>query len=294
MTQLTTKLFAFVLMPFERAFDDVYQMGIKDACLDAGMYCERIDKQIFEERILERIYNQMAKADVIIADMTGRDPNVFYEVGYAHALGKRVILITQNEEDIPFDLKLFYHIVYGGRIAELKEKLRQRMAWSVEHPQDTAFEQVEQIQFFIQGIPLTDELIVPVQLEHKSFLQEKNIEYTALPIEFMANNPAGKRVQSASFTPILLSPAFCERCAMMISPNSSVEYQTLKLPDGRLLHRPPKSCHIESGGWDEVLFNLWVKIEDGIKLNHPYDFTLRILTDGPARDFDFKVKMINF
>ena len=107
-------------MPFEKEFDDVYQLGIKEACKEAGAYCERVDEQLFHESILERIYNQISKADVVIADMTGRNPNVFYEAGYAHALGKKVILVTQNSEDIPFDLKHYPHIIYQGRITDIK------------------------------------------------------------------------------------------------------------------------------------------------------------------------------
>jgi hypothetical protein len=64
------KPFAFVLMPFSSDFDDTYILGIKAACTDAGYYCERVDEQIFEETMLERIYNQIAKADLIVADMS--------------------------------------------------------------------------------------------------------------------------------------------------------------------------------------------------------------------------------
>src|SRR5579859_3658565 len=99
MDSLQPKPFVFVLMPFDDKFADIYQFGIKAACADVGAYCERVDEQHFHESILERIYNQIAKADVIISDMTGRNPNVFYETGYAHALGKRVILLTQAAAD---------------------------------------------------------------------------------------------------------------------------------------------------------------------------------------------------
>jgi hypothetical protein len=54
---------------------------------------------MYEGTILQRIYNQIAKADIIVSDMTGKNPNVFYETGYAHALNKQVILLTQNKED---------------------------------------------------------------------------------------------------------------------------------------------------------------------------------------------------
>lgn len=128
------RAFCFVLMPFTEAFDDVYRLGIKDACSNAGAYCERVDEQIFNERILDRIYNQIAKADLVIADMTGRNPNVFYEVGYAHALGKLTILLTRNADDIPFDLKHFPHIVYGTRISNLRDELEKRVKHFVQNP----------------------------------------------------------------------------------------------------------------------------------------------------------------
>ena len=67
-------------MPFDASFDDVYDLGIKPAANSAGAYCERVDEQIFEGSILARVYNQIAKADLIVADMSGRNPNVFYEV----------------------------------------------------------------------------------------------------------------------------------------------------------------------------------------------------------------------
>src|SRR5438105_9690132 len=133
----TPKPFVFVLMPFDSGFDDIYKFGIKGAAEDADAYAERIDEQIFSEGILDRVFNQINKADVIVADMTGRNPNVFYEVGYAHALGKIVLLLTQQGDDIPFDLKHHQHIVYGGSIEVLKSQLVRRMFWAVEESRKT-------------------------------------------------------------------------------------------------------------------------------------------------------------
>lgn len=129
------KPFIFVLMPFDARFDDIYKFGIKGAADDVGAYAERVDEQIFTEGILDRIFNQINKADIIVADMTGRNPNVFYEVGYAHALGKIVLLLTQNTDDIPFDLKHHQHTVYGGSIELLREQLSPRLEWAIEESQ---------------------------------------------------------------------------------------------------------------------------------------------------------------
>src|ERR1044071_6676009 len=136
MEETKSKPFVFVLMPFSQDFTDIYEAGIKPACRDAGAYCERVDEQIFVESILDRVYKQIAKADVIIAEMTGRNPNVFYETGYAHALNKTVILLTQNADDIPFDLKHYPHIVYGGKISSLKSQIEARIRWSIENPNE--------------------------------------------------------------------------------------------------------------------------------------------------------------
>jgi Nucleoside 2-deoxyribosyltransferase len=136
MDETSPKPFVFVLMPFSNEFTDIYEVGIKQACRDAGVYCERVDEQIFLENILERVYNQIAKADIVVADMTGKNPNVFYEVGYAHALNKRVILLTKNADDIPFDLKHYPHIVYEGRITYLKTQLESRIHWCIENSKE--------------------------------------------------------------------------------------------------------------------------------------------------------------
>ena len=99
---MPTKPFAFVLMPFDDAFDDIYKLGIQATATECGVVAERVDEQTFSETILERIYRQIENADFIIADMTRRNPNVFYEVGYAHARGKLCTLLTQSVDDIPF------------------------------------------------------------------------------------------------------------------------------------------------------------------------------------------------
>lgn len=110
-------------MPFDQQFNDVYTLGIKEAVEKAGVLAERVDEQVYHrEGILERIYNQIEIADLIIADMTGKSPNVFYEVGYAHAKNKLCVLLTRNPEDIPFDLKHHRHIVYSS-VSDLRSKI---------------------------------------------------------------------------------------------------------------------------------------------------------------------------
>ena len=95
-------IFAFVLMPFSEEFDDLYKFGIKEPAAGIDVLAERVDEQIYAESILERIYRQIDVADIVIADMSGQNPNVFYEVGYAHAKDKLCILMTSDAQKLPF------------------------------------------------------------------------------------------------------------------------------------------------------------------------------------------------
>ena len=123
-------MFAFVLMPFDTAFDDIYRLGIKETAEKLGIRAERVDEQIFhKENILERIYRQIDAADLIIADLTGRNANVFYETGYAHAKGKVCLLLTSKADDIPFDLKHHRHLIYGDSIQNLRQTLEKDLEW---------------------------------------------------------------------------------------------------------------------------------------------------------------------
>lgn len=130
MTKKEELLFAFVLMPFDSKFDDIYKFGIKEPAATLDIRAERVDEQIYQEGILERIYRQIDAADIVIADMSGQNPNVFYEVGYAHAKEKLCILLTTNADDIPFDLKHRRHIVYNGSIKTLSTQIGEELLWA--------------------------------------------------------------------------------------------------------------------------------------------------------------------
>ena len=123
-------IFAFVLMPFDPKFNDVYNIGIKEAAIHVGIIAERIDEQIFVEGMMDRVYRQIEAADIIIADLSNKNANVFYELGYAHAKDKLCLLLTTDAQDIPFDLKHRRHIVYESSISYLREELIKNLEWA--------------------------------------------------------------------------------------------------------------------------------------------------------------------
>jgi nucleoside 2-deoxyribosyltransferase len=85
----------------------------------AGFNCKRADN-LFGHNILNDIWLAINRAEVIIADITSRNPNVFYEIGIAHTIGKKVILLSQKKEDIPFDFLHYRHILYEDNTDGIK------------------------------------------------------------------------------------------------------------------------------------------------------------------------------
>jgi len=101
-----------VMMPFDAGFSDVYR-AIKKGVEDEGSNCERADNLWTDHKIIQTIVTLICQADMIIADCSKRNPNVFYEAGIAHTLGKDVVLLAQDiEHDIPFDLRHLSVIKY--------------------------------------------------------------------------------------------------------------------------------------------------------------------------------------
>ena len=104
---------AFVLSPFAEPFDTIYEDHLKPSVESAGdLRCLRAD-DIYDNRpIMEDIWKSINEAKIIISDLTGKNPNVFYETGIAHTIGKEVVLVTQSMADVPFDLRHLRCIVY--------------------------------------------------------------------------------------------------------------------------------------------------------------------------------------
>lgn len=95
---------ASAMMPFAKVFDEVFA-ALKEAAKEAGLRCRRADDIWENPAVIQDVVSLIDRSRVVICDCSGRNPNVFYETGIAHTLGREVILITQSSEDIPFDLR---------------------------------------------------------------------------------------------------------------------------------------------------------------------------------------------
>ncbi len=105
----------FVLMPFGSAWSARVWKRIQEVCRKLGLQVKRAD-ELVGPVIMEDIWQGICQARVILADLTGRNPNVFYELGLAHTLGKRVVLLTQNIHEVPFDLIGLRCVVYEDNV----------------------------------------------------------------------------------------------------------------------------------------------------------------------------------
>ena len=110
---LVDQQLVFVLSPFHEPFNTIYTDHISPSVESIhGLRCLRAD-DIYDNRpIMEDIWRFTNEARLLVAELTGRNPNVFYETGIAHTVGKDVILITQSMDDVPFDLKHLRCVVY--------------------------------------------------------------------------------------------------------------------------------------------------------------------------------------
>lgn len=291
------KPFVFVLMPFAPEFDDVYSIGIKDACKKAGAYCERLDEQIFRENMLERIYNQIAKADLIVADMTGRNPNVFYEVGYAHALGKTVILLTRDGVDIPFDLKHHYHLVYEGSITKLKEELQKRIRYHISHPEFAAGADAGELDLFINDHQLSGRPTLDVPIKIRSYrafgddsYPNKGIEQQYLPIQLTVHHPQKTNYETIYASLQLVAPSLFSKC-MLVEGNTTRVYRSVRMPSNLIAHRPLHDMNVSPGEWDAVEFPLSTD-SNAIETCEFYEFELHMIRRGPPLIFPFRINVL--
>jgi hypothetical protein len=115
---------------FSDTLKPIYDNNILTVAKEIGISVARADDFFTIGTIISDIWHAIYHARLIIADCTGRNPNVFYEIGMAHTLGKPTILIVQNLEDIPFDLRHLRVIEYKQTTSDLeifKDKLKRTL-----------------------------------------------------------------------------------------------------------------------------------------------------------------------
>lgn len=241
--------FIFVLMPFSNDFDDVYKYGIKQTANELGFYCERVDEQNFKGSILSQIYNQINKADVIIADLSTKNPNVYYEIGYAHAKDKHVILLTNSAEDIPFDLKHYPHIIYD-KIQGLSQSLEAKLEWfktnQYKRNDVSGF-----VQFYNRGIDIleTGKLTLEIWENDHPFIEDEKEKEKHFPIYFQVDlyNSGNSMSDEISEIGIVFNSKFSESRLL-----NQEENNILRLPNEEVLITYDNIQFIYPSSWKSI------------------------------------------
>jgi hypothetical protein len=114
----------FVLMPFGEWFDRYYKDIYVPATKEAGFEPLRADSLFNSGSVIEQVWQQIRKAKVLLADLTGKNPNVFYELGLAHAARKPVVFVAGSIDDVPFDVRHLRVVTYDVREPGWSDRLR--------------------------------------------------------------------------------------------------------------------------------------------------------------------------
>ena len=137
----------FVMMPFAVPLGGYYEQIYKPAIEKAGLRPLRADTEIFGTgKIIDQIWSGINSAKVLVAELTTRNPNVFYELGLAHALEKPVVLVSSNENDVPFDLKhirvIYYDVTDPFWGNKLLDKVAENILSAIENPEEAVLKRL--------------------------------------------------------------------------------------------------------------------------------------------------------
>lgn len=188
---------SFVIMPFADEFDEIFTNIIKPALEEAGYLVTRADSFSDQKNILSDIVSGIATAHLVVADLTQNNPNVFYELGICHALRIPTIMLAQEMNEVPFDLRsyrIFIYETHFNRINKLRSMLK-----------DVAEKHLNgEIEFsnpVIDFSSLTSEVSIveetPVIIDPISSIAESDAEKGFLDF-LMETESAGEALQEAS------------------------------------------------------------------------------------------------
>ena len=135
----------FVVMLFAEPIGGYYSRIYEPAIKKAGLRPIRADADIFGTgKIIDQIWSGITSAKILVTEMTTRNPNVFYELGLAHALQKPVVLVSSNENDVPFDLKhirvIYYDVTDPFWGEKLIDKVAENIISALKNPEEAIFQ----------------------------------------------------------------------------------------------------------------------------------------------------------
>lgn len=134
----TRRVDVFVAMPFAPESKSLYDDHIVPAVESAGMTAARADEFWGSSHVMSEIWSLICGARLVIADCSTRNPNVFYELGVAHTVGRPVLLIAQDISDVPFDVRHLRVLQYqpGSYMSTFRTQLERAIHQAVQESSD--------------------------------------------------------------------------------------------------------------------------------------------------------------
>lgn len=192
-------------MPFKDDLQEVYDKAIKPACVKTGFESLRVDELQGPFNINRKIIEYLFSSDAIIADLTGWNPNVFYEMGVAHTLDNKTLMIIQKKDQLPFDVSNYRCLIYEQTkpgleklLAGIAEALSRIDEWR-RHPTNP----VQEFKLHDAFIPRSVVDKLQRELMEKNELLAASVPKTAYEIiqkryEFLSNQTLNKKSAKAS------------------------------------------------------------------------------------------------
>jgi hypothetical protein len=157
----------FTIMPFSGWFQEYYKNIYKPAIEAVGLTPHRADDLYRPSSIVNDIWDYTRQAKLVLADLTGKNPNVFYELGLAHALAKPAILVAESIDDVPFDLRPLRVIEYDKNDSGWGKTLRTKIETAILEVLDAPLQAV--LPTFLDVQPQKDR--VSVSRQEKAMLE---------------------------------------------------------------------------------------------------------------------------
>lgn len=168
----------FVIMPFGGWFDLYYENVFQPAVIDAGLTPQRADDLYRPGTIVNDIWTLTKTSEIVLADLTNRNSNVFYELGLAHALAKPVVLVTESIDHVPFDLRALRVLEYDKNRPDWGSELQVSITQSIKEVSGSPLESV--LPAFLSVKPSERGEVVT---EHDKAILELRQEVESLRVE---------------------------------------------------------------------------------------------------------------
>jgi hypothetical protein len=118
--------------------NNLYEFGIKKIVEAAGFEPKRVDQYEFQGKITDQILQNILTCQIVVAECSAANKNVFFEIGYALGNKREIIFLVDNAANIPFDLKDYKFIIYNDSINTLRKQLKSRLNYLVKLRKATA------------------------------------------------------------------------------------------------------------------------------------------------------------